>query len=81
MDPDVTWGNGSGCHLVMHYWADLQAVHKFHCYVNIVPNAKCQRVLVLAPWLVRFIGHLQGEPSGLLPLPVLLFLHVNLLDK
>jgi len=23
-------------------------VHGFHCYDNIAPNAKCQRVLVLA---------------------------------
>jgi len=55
--PDVTWENGRGCPLVMHYWADLQSVHGFCCYDNIVPcllavgahdsivaNAKCQRV-------------------------------------
>ena len=23
-DPDVTWGSGRGCPLVVHYWADLQ---------------------------------------------------------
>jgi len=23
-DPDVSWGNGRGCSLVVHYWADLQ---------------------------------------------------------
>jgi len=34
--------------LVVHYWADLQSVHGFHCYYNAAPNAKCQRVLVLA---------------------------------
>jgi len=34
-DPDVTWGNGRGCPLVVHYWADLQSVHRFHCYDNI----------------------------------------------
>jgi len=28
-DPDVSWGNGRGCHVVMHYWADLQSVHGF----------------------------------------------------
>jgi len=50
---DVTWGNGSGCPLVVHYWADLQSVHGFRCYDNIVPNAKCQRVLVLAVCLVK----------------------------
>ena len=48
-DPDVSWENVRGCHLVVHYWADLQS---FHCYDNISPNAKRQRVLVLALCLV-----------------------------
>jgi len=26
-DPDVTWRNGTGCPLVVHYWVDLQSVH------------------------------------------------------
>jgi len=51
-DPDVSWGNGSGYPLVVHYWADLQSLHGFRCYDNISPNTKCQRVLVLALWLV-----------------------------
>jgi len=34
-DPDVTWGSGRGCPLVVHYWADLQPVHGLHCYDNI----------------------------------------------
>jgi len=34
MDPDVTWGSGRGCHLVVHNWADLQSVHGLHCYGN-----------------------------------------------
>ena len=29
-DLDVTWGNGSGCSLVVQCWADLQSVHGFH---------------------------------------------------
>ena len=33
-DPDVTWGNGRGCPLVVHCWADLQSVHGFRCYDN-----------------------------------------------
>jgi len=45
-DPDVTWGNGRGCPVVVHYLADLQSVHAFRCSDNIAPNAKCQRVLV-----------------------------------
>ena len=34
-DPDVTWGNGRGCPLVVHYWAHLQSAHGFRCYDNI----------------------------------------------
>jgi len=34
-DPDAAWGNGRGCPLVVHYWADLQSVHGFRCYDNI----------------------------------------------
>jgi len=33
-DPDVTWGSGSGCPLVVHYWANLQSVHGLRCYGN-----------------------------------------------
>jgi len=32
-DPDVTWGSGRGCPLVVHYWADLQSVHGLRCYM------------------------------------------------
>jgi len=39
---------------VVHYWADLQSVHGFRCYDNIAPNAKCQRVPVLALCLVQY---------------------------
>ena len=34
-DPDVTWGSGRGCPLIVHYWADLQSVHGLRCYGNI----------------------------------------------
>jgi len=33
-DPDVTWGSGRGCPLVVHYWADLQSMHGLRCYGN-----------------------------------------------
>ena len=46
--PGCNLGSGRGCPLVVHNWADLQSVHGFRCYDNIAPNAKCQRVLVLA---------------------------------
>jgi len=37
---DVTWGNGRGYPLVVHYWADLQSVHGFRCYDNIAPEMR-----------------------------------------
>jgi len=59
--PDVTWVNGRGCSLVVHYWVDLQSVHGFRCYDNIVlQNAKCQQVLVLALCLVVFSKGVDG---------------------
>jgi len=51
-DPDVTWRNARERPLVVHYWADLQSLHGFHCCDNMAPNAKCQRVLMLALCLV-----------------------------
>jgi len=53
--PRRKMGNGRGCPLVVHYWAHLQSVHEFRCYDNTEPNAKCQRVLVLAVCLVNFV--------------------------
>jgi len=38
-DPDVTWGRGRGCSLVVHYWADLQSGHGLRCYGNITRTA------------------------------------------
>jgi len=55
-DLDVSWGNCKGCPVVVHYWADLQLVHGFHCYDNKAPNTKCQRVLVLALCLIVRCG-------------------------
>jgi len=64
-DPDVTRGNGRGCPLVAHYWSDLQSVHGFRCCDNTAPNAKCQRVLVLALCLVHIvIGTCRAFNSG-----------------
>ena len=31
-DPDVSWGNGRECPLVVHYWADLQLLHGFRYF-------------------------------------------------
>jgi len=54
-DPDVTSGMVGvppSCALL-----DLQSVHGFRCCDNIAPNAKCQRVLVLALCLVTYGRH------------------------
>ena len=40
-DPDVTWGRGRGCPLVVHYWADLQSGHGLRCYGNIKERKGC----------------------------------------
>jgi len=50
----------------VHYRADLQSVHGFRCYDNIAPNAKCQRVLVLALCLVA------NNPGGVVVILALL---------
>ena len=55
IDLDVIWGNSSWCPLVVHCLADLQSMHRFHCCDSITPNAKCQRVLVLALCLVHVV--------------------------
>jgi len=47
-DPDVTWGNGRVCPLVVHCCADLQSVHGFCCYDNIAPNvSECLYFIVI----------------------------------
>ena len=35
-DPDVTWGSGRGCPLVVHYLADLQSVRWLPCCGNVM---------------------------------------------
>jgi len=48
-DPDVTWGSGRGCPLVVHYWTDLQSVHGLRCYDNITRTRNVsEHMLVLA---------------------------------
>ena len=48
--PGCNLGNGRGCRLVVHYWADLQSVHGFRCYDNIAMNSKCEQVLICLVW-------------------------------
>jgi len=56
--PDVTWGSGRRCPLVVHYWADLQSVHRLTCYGNIMQNVS-KYMLVLAICLVLRIEVLE----------------------
>jgi len=54
-DPDVTWGSGRGCPLVVHYWADLQPGHGLRCYGSITRTRNVSEyMLVLALCLVIF---------------------------
>ena len=55
-DPDVTWGSGRGCPLVVHCWADLQSVHGLRCYGNITRTRNVSEyMLALALCLVRLL--------------------------
>jgi len=55
-DPDVAWGSGRGCPLVVHYWADLQLVHGLCCYGNIMRTRDVNEyMLVLALSLVETV--------------------------
>ena len=52
-DPNVTWRNGRGCPLVVHYWADLQSVHGWCCYDNIARTRNVSECLYsLYDWLL-----------------------------
>jgi len=51
-DPDVTWGSGRGCPLVVHYWVDLQSVHGLRCYGNAccVHDVICNEAVPFRPY-------------------------------
>jgi len=58
-DPDVTWGNGRGCVLVVYYWADLQSVHGLRCYDNTARKRNVSECLYSLVCLVSFCLRLQ----------------------
>jgi len=65
--PDVTWGCGRGCPLVVHYWADLQLGHGLHCCGNItrtlVTSLRPSRDMMT--WCERRAGRgLRAPPGG-----------------
>jgi len=53
-DPDVSWRNGRGCPLVVHYGRLCNRCTDFVAMTT-SPNSNCQRVLVLALCLVAVI--------------------------
>jgi len=59
-DPDVTWGCGRGCPLVVHCWADLQSVHGWRCYGRrlAVDGERSQNC---APYMGSGRGWLSGD--------------------
>jgi len=60
-DSDVTSESGTGCPIVVHYWADLQSVHGLRCYGNITRTRNVSEyMLVLA---LRQVGKLHLKPS------------------
>jgi len=75
-DPDVTWGHGRGCPLVVQYWADLQSGHGLRCYANItrtlVPSLRPSRdddIVRTAGWagsarVVAGAGWRHSSPAG-----------------
>jgi len=54
--PDVTWGCGRGCPLVVHYWADLQLGHGLHCCGNITRTLVTSLRLPRYDDIVRTLG-------------------------
>jgi len=60
--PDVTWGSGRGCPLVVHDWTDLQSVHGLLCYGNTKNARKSPAVIHQAPPLTARTAH-AGENS------------------
>jgi len=63
-DPDVTWGSGMGCPLVVHYWADLQSVHGLRYYGNITRTRNVSEyMLVLDLCLVESVVTFIDRPK------------------
>jgi len=47
-DPNVTWGSGRGCPLVVHYWADLQSGNGLRCYGNITRTRNASEYVLVS---------------------------------
>jgi len=57
-----------GCPLVVHYWADLQSVHRFRCYDNTAPTrdvSEClQQALAVCLVEINAFSFLQHFNTG-----------------
>jgi len=66
--PGCNLGNGRGCCLVVHYWADLQSVHRFRCCDNIARTrnvSECLYSLLCLVSLAFHFGNAHGSgPRG-----------------
>ena len=51
-DPDVTWGSGRGCPIVVQYWMDLQSLHGLRCYACTRSMPSFQRTHVHVRYLL-----------------------------
>jgi len=60
-DPDVTWGRGRGCPLVVHYWAHLQSVHGLRCYGNITRSFYKLASITRYDDIVRTLGGVSAR--------------------
>ena len=70
-DLDVTWGNGRGCPLVGHYWADLHSVHGFRCYENTAQMHNVSEFLyLLCAWFVDSLIEINTTDSRVVNIPV-----------
>ena len=62
-DPDVSWGNGIWCVLVVHDLADLQSVHGFRCCDNIARTRNVSECLYsLCAWL--YLSYIKTTVSS-----------------
>jgi len=63
-DPDITWRNGRGCPLVVHYWADLQSVHGFRCCDNVSRERNVSECLFLLYAWLRVVARGRIKKTG-----------------
>jgi len=66
--PGCNWGDGRGFPLVVHYWADLQSVHRFRCYGDIhvcklIALYTADVCACTAIWLIVTVVHLSLPSS------------------